>query len=324
MAALTFPAPARISKVMRHLRILALFLACTAPAPLSEAQQPTPPRAAAPAPPQRPQPPTAPPQSSPSFMQEPTDARETKERLRDVLKQYPPSVGEVLRIDPTLLYRPDYLATYPGLASFLEQHPEIAHNPGYFFGEWRAPEENTSTGVAFREVGNMFEHLTMVLIILTITAGIVWLIRAAIEHRRWQRAMRAQTELNTKLIDRFSSSDELLAYLQSPAGKTLIEPAALPQASSPRPAPMNAPLSRIFWSLQSGIVVGTLGVGLIFVSQGVATDPEFSQILYGIGIVILTIGLGFAISAAVSYVLSSRLGLIQSLPTRFSGEVPGS
>ena len=133
--------------------------------------------------------------------------------------------------------------------------------------------------------------------------------------------MRAQTELNTKLIDWFSSSDELLAYLQSPAGKSLIEPAVVPQAG-PRPMPMNAPLSRIFWSLQSGIVVSTLGGGLIFVSRGLATD-EFAQLLYGVGIVVLTIGLGFAISAAVSYVLSQRLGLIQSLSARYSGEAPG-
>jgi hypothetical protein len=301
---------------MRYLQTFALVVGLMMASAVSQAQTPpvTSPRL---------QPPTAPAQSAPAVIREPTDARETQQRLRDVLNQYPPSVREVLRIDPTLLYRADYLATYPVLASFLELHPEIAHNPGYFFGEWRAPEEATSTGVAFREVANMFEHLTVVLIIVTITAGIIWLVRTAIEHRRWQRAMRAQTELNTKLIDRFSSSEELLAYLQSPAGKALIEPAALPQVSA-RPTPMNAPLSRIFWSLQSGIVVGTLGTGLIFVSRGVATDPEFGQVLYGIGIVILTIGLGFAISAAVSYVLSYRLGLIQALPTRFSGEVPGS
>ena len=60
------------------------------------------------------------------------DARETRDRLNDIFNQYPPSVREVLRIDPTLLYRPDYLATYPVLAAFLEQHPEIAHNPGIF------------------------------------------------------------------------------------------------------------------------------------------------------------------------------------------------
>lgn len=256
------------------------------------------------------------------MIQERPDARETRDRLRDVLNQYPPSVREVLRIDPTLLYRPDYLATYPVLASFLEQHPEIAHNPGFFLGEWRAPEETTSTGQAFREVGNMFEHFTIVLIIATITTGVVWLIRTAVEHRRWQRAMRAQTELNTKLIDRFSSSEELIAYLQSPAGKTLTEPAALPQ-TSPRPMPMNAPLSRIFWSLQSGIVVGALGTGLMIVA-GSVSNLEVHQTLRGMGIVLLMIGVGFAISAAVSFALSQRLGLLQPLSTRFTGETPGS
>jgi hypothetical protein len=305
---------------MRNLQILALITSLMMAAAVSEARQPAQP--AKPAAPAVPQPPKGPAQSSPGFLHEQTDARETRERLHDVLNQYPPSVREVLRIDPTLLYRPDYIATYPMLAAFLEQHPEIAHNPGFFLGEWRAREESTPTGQAFREVGQMFEHLTIVLIIVTITVGIVWLIRAAIEHRRWQRTMRAQSELNTKLIDRFSSSEELLAYLQSPAGKSLIEPSVVPQAV-PRPMPMNAPLNRIFWSLQSGIVVSTLGTGLIFVSRGIATD-EFAQVLYGVGIVVLTIGLGFAISAAVSYVLSQRLGLIQSLSTRYSGEAPGS
>jgi hypothetical protein len=87
--------------------------------------------------------------------------------------------------------------------------------------------------------------------------------------------------------------------------------------------PMNAPLSRIFWSLQSGIVVSMLGIGLILVSRGVATD-DLAQFLYGVGIVGLAIGVGFAVSAAVSYVLSHRLGLIQSLSARYSGEAPGS
>jgi hypothetical protein len=309
---------------MRYLHIFALVAGLVMAAASTEArQQAQPTRPATPATPQRPQPPAAPPQSSPGVLiHEATDAPETRERLRDVLNQYPPSVQEVLRIDPTLLYRPDYLATYPALALFLEQHPEIAHNPGFFLGEWRAPEEISAAGEAFREVGRMFEQLTIVLIILTITTGIIWLVRTAIEHRRWQRTMRAQIELNTKLIDRFSSSDELIAYLQSPAGKTLTEPVALPQAS-PRPMPMNAPLSRIFWSLQSGIVVGALGMGLMIVSGNVA-NVEIHQSLRGFGIVLLMIGVGFAVSAAVSFVLSQRLGLVQPMSPRVSGEAPGS
>jgi ABC-type multidrug transport system fused ATPase/permease subunit len=309
---------------MRNLQIFALVMGLSATAAVSEArQQPSqPPSRATVAAPQPPVPPKGPAQSSPGYLVEQPDAQEVRSRLRDVLNQYPPSVREVLRIDPTLLNRPDYLSTYPVLAAFLDQHPQVAHNPGFFVGEWRAPEENTPAGQAFRELSRMFENLTVVFIIITITIGIVFLIRTAIEHRRWQRTMRAQTELNTKLIDRFSSSEELLAYLQSPAGKALIEPAVVSQAG-PRPMQMNAPLSRIFWSLQSGIVVSTLGTGLIFVSRGVATD-EFAQVLYGVGIVVLTIGLGFAISAAVSYLLSQRLGLIQSLSARYSGEAPGS
>ena len=63
-------------------------------------------------------------------------AQNTRQRLRETLEQYPPSVAQVLRLDPSLL-RSDYLAPYPTLAAFLAQHPEVAHNPVYFLGEAR-------------------------------------------------------------------------------------------------------------------------------------------------------------------------------------------
>ena len=156
------------------------------------------------------------------------------------------------------------------------------------------------------------------LIVMTITTGIVFLVKTVVEHRRWQRAMKAQNDLNTKLIDRFASSEDLLAYLQSPQGKTLTEAPVLPQAA---PRAMSAPLSRIFWSMQSGIVLGALGAGLIFVSRR-RGEPEVATFLNGVGIVVLMIGIGFAVSAAVSYLLSQRLGLVQSLSARYSGDTP--
>src|SRR5436190_59353 len=61
-------------------------------------------------------------------------ARDTRERLREVLEQYPPSVAQVLRLDPSLLIKQDYIATYPTLAAFLAQHPEVAHNPVFYLG----------------------------------------------------------------------------------------------------------------------------------------------------------------------------------------------
>jgi hypothetical protein len=306
----------------RRLVSLVLGLTMMVAAPAVEARQTPPASPGTPAAPQRPPFPGTPAPPATFAVHETTDARETRERLRDVLNQYPPSVGEVLRIDPSLLSRPDYLATYPILASFLEQHPEIAHNPGFFFEQSNTRQDQRGGSEAFRTLGRMSEQLMILLIIVTITGGVVVLVRTAIEHRRWQRTMKAQTDLNTKLIDRFSSSDELLAYLQSPAGKTLIEPAVLPQAS-PRPAPMNAPLSRIFWSLQSGIVAGALGTGLMIVARNVSS-PEVEQSLHGLGIVLLLTGIGFAVSAAVSFFLSQRLGLVRTMPARLSGEAPGA
>ena len=68
------------------------------------------------------------------------DAEETRQQLDQLLRQYPPSLAEVLRLDPSMLSNEAYLATYPGLAAFLAQHPEVAHNPAYFVGSQNVAE----------------------------------------------------------------------------------------------------------------------------------------------------------------------------------------
>ena len=250
-------------------------------------------------------------------------ARETRDRLRNVLEQYPPSVREVLRIDPTLMSRDDYLATYPMLAAFLQQHPEIAHNPSFFMGEYHYQEQNNNPQMeAARALRNFIEGMTVVLIIMTITTGVIFLVRTVVEHRRWQRAMKAQSELNTKLIDRFAASDELLAYLQSAPGRALTDAPALPQ---PALRGMDAPLGRIFWSLQAGSVLAFAGAGLLFVSGRMRDDfMMISPTIFAFGTVVLTVGVGFLASSAFSFFLSQRLGLVRPLSARYSGEAPGS
>src|SRR4026209_537412 len=62
------------------------------------------------------------------------NVEETRRRLHEVMQQYPPSLGQVLRLDPSLLTNPVYLEPYPALAEFLGQHQEIPHNPGFFLG----------------------------------------------------------------------------------------------------------------------------------------------------------------------------------------------
>src|SRR5437764_1115261 len=54
---------------------------------------------------------------------EQANAEQVRSRLDDLLRQYPPSVGRVLALDPTLIDNATYLEPYPELASFLAAHP---------------------------------------------------------------------------------------------------------------------------------------------------------------------------------------------------------
>src|SRR5262245_36014368 len=65
------------------------------------------------------------------------DADELRRQFEDVLKAYPPSLPRVLRLDPTLISNDNYLQPYPALVTFLNQHPEIRHNPAYFLAGFR-------------------------------------------------------------------------------------------------------------------------------------------------------------------------------------------
>ena len=68
-------------------------------------------------------------------------------------------------------------------------------------------------------------------------------------------------------------------------------------------------VSRIFWPLQTGIVVTAAGIGLSFLGRRMGF-MEVSEPIAGIGALVVAIGLGFVVSAAASFLLSHRLGLV--------------
>lgn len=237
------------------------------------------------------------------------NARSTRDRLHRLLQQYPPSVGQVLRLDPSLLKDQTYLASYPTLAAFLAQHPEVAHNPAFFVGEvrpgsWEPEDPRTE---AIRMWRNMMQGLTVFAVVLTIIGTLAWVLRTVIDHRRWLRLTKIQTDAHTKLLDRFSSNEDMLAYIQTPAGRRFLESAPIQIDAGPRA--IGAPLGRILWSVQAGLVLAFAGVGLQFVGRRVAEEvaPQF----FVMGVLALSLGVGFVLSAVVAYVLSRRLGLFE-------------
>jgi hypothetical protein len=249
------------------------------------------------------------------------NARETRQRFQEVLRQYPPSLAEVLRYDPSLLSNEGYLAPYPTLAAFLAQHPEIAHNPGYFVGEYR---ENQWQNDPRRQVIQLMEGVLAGLAVLTgfitLVSVVGWLLKSLIDYRRWLRLSKIQTEAHSKLLDRLTSNEDLLAYMQSSPGRRFLESAPIPV--DPGARPIAAPVGRILWSVQAGLVVAMGGLGLLYVSARITSGtsgftPGYAELsipLFVMGIVAVALGGGFVLSAIVAYGISRRLGLFDPTP----------
>jgi hypothetical protein len=248
--------------------------------------------------------PPAPTQPIPVF-QETADANATRAQLQQILRQQPPGVGEVLQRDPSLLTQADYLQPYPVLWSFLQKHPEIARNPSFFLGSFQYYEP--------RPQDRSLQMFEMILAGTGVAAGVsallgvfVWVVRSIIDHRRWLRLSRVQAEVHTKLLDRLTTNEDLLSYIQSPAGRRFLESAPITMDQEPRTA--TAPVGRIIWSLQAGLVLAALGGGFWFVQQNVS--PEAAEGFFIIGVLAMSLGVGFTASAVLAYVVSTRLGLV--------------
>jgi hypothetical protein len=241
------------------------------------------------------------------ILEDPDNAHEIRMQLQRLLRQYPPAVGEVLMRDPSLLDRADYLTPYPALVAFLTKHPEISRNPGFFFGTFQFREQDPKER-AFEMLGIMLGGLAALAGFAAFMALLVWSIRAVIDHRRWLRLSRVQTEVHSKLMDRMTTNDDLLAYMQSPAGRRFLE--STPIAIDGEARQVSAPLGRILWSLQAGIVLVALGIGFWFAQRNVL--EEVAEGFYVLGVVAIALGAGFAVSGLAAYFISARLGLMSA------------
>lgn len=247
------------------------------------------------------------------------DARETRQELEAILKRLPPGVGRVLRMDPSLMRNQSYLVTYPTLAAFLQQHPEIVNNPGYYLENvnaylWEPPQQPDARTEGIRMWREVMEMLAIGFVFTAIGGVVLWLVKSVLDHRRWQRTFKMQSEAHAKLLDRFTANEDLLAYIQTPVGRRFLESAPLPIASAAQPPA--APFNRILWSGQAGLVLAAGGLGLLFVSR--RAIEEVAQILFAGGVLALALGVGFVASAAASFLLSRRLGLLSPMPREHS------
>ena len=156
---------------------------------------------------------------------------------------------------------------------------------------------------------NEFMHdLSPLLAFLGFLAVVIWLVRTFVENRRWSRAFKLQSELHGRLIDKFGSSQELAAYMQTDAGKRFLE-ASPAVVSLQNGQSVSNSLSRILTPLQIGVVMVLLGAGLLALRHA-GPDLEVPMLVFGM--LVLMPGIGFIVSAGLTWFLAARLGLMPS------------
>jgi hypothetical protein len=249
------------------------------------------------------------PPAAPASIASDYDSREMRDQFRELLHTYPPAVAMVLKLDPSLFSNTSYLASYPGLAAFVSAHPEIAHFPDFYLASVSIPAD-TRQEVQHEHTLRILGGLAGMAVFLTVTLTLAWLVKTLIQQRRWSRQSQVQTEVHSKLMERLTTGEEMIAYAQSPAGKRFLEggPIALDAAAQP----VSAPIGRFRWSIQARLVLSAAGFGMQFVSNQMPIDV--APVATGVGILILSVGIGFVLSAIVSFLLSRKLGLVPANP----------
>jgi hypothetical protein len=255
-------------------------------------------------------------------MQAPSDSdvANTQEQLLKLLRLSPVLTTVVAR-DPSLLGDQAYVArNNPELAQFLAEHPDIAKNPEFYLfshlenGHGRREEaleravwpdlhqSESGPSQAFLITHDLGPLLAMAGVLI----GIVWIVRISLESQRWNRTFKQQSEVHSRLIDKFNSSQELAAYMQTEAGKRFLDasPVALGADVGMR---MPNVVARVLTPLTVGIVLVLLGIGLVALRN---TEPDMNTPMLVLGTLALMPGLGFILSAGATWIVAKRLGML--------------
>jgi hypothetical protein len=146
----------------------------------------------------------------------------------------------------------------------------------------------------------MNENLT-VAIVLTACAFIfgwcVWVLAVNIRRSRTSKRI---TDLHSRLLDRFTGNQDLIAFLEGESGRRYFE--ALE-------SDLKDPLSRLLNGIQLGVVLALLGISLVAL-RGTQTDEIARNALLLIGVPAVAVGVGFLLSSAISHHLTKSWGLL--------------
>jgi hypothetical protein len=144
----------------------------------------------------------------------------------------------------------------------------------------------------------------------TMIAFIVWTVVTG-----WQRQQQVKrmAEFNGRLVERLGSVKDLAEFLQTDGGSKMLNSFTIERAST-------SVRERVLRGSAIGVVCIALSVGLLILGAHYAyEDHEGFTIM---GVIALSLGLGFAASSAVSYFLAKGLGSLDRAGGHVNGSAP--
>jgi len=148
----------------------------------------------------------------------------------------------------------------------------------------------------------MNENVTLSLIFLIVAGLVSWLLWLISRHVLRTRSLRAQTLLQDKLIEKLSSSGALIEAAQGDLSAVL--KSLVPNGSG-------GPSEQILESTRTGVVALCVGAACL-VLRWSAQSAIGRELFLTIALVLLGLGVGFSLSAFISYRLYRALGVLAS------------
>jgi hypothetical protein len=138
-------------------------------------------------------------------------------------------------------------------------------------------------------------------------AFVVWVLVNGSQRRHHLKLV---TDFNTRLIERIGSMKDFSEFLETSGGARFVDSLVVERSPT-------RPQDSILRAVQVGIVLLTLGVGLLVTSEVVGFIDDEPLII--VGAIAMSLGTGFLLSAIASYRLARSLGVLdrtERLPER--------
>jgi len=138
-------------------------------------------------------------------------------------------------------------------------------------------------------------------IVSVITSSIMVVFIVALVTKSRERRVEAQMQMQSRLIDRFGSSNELATFLQSPAGRQFVSGVAS--------VPKMFARERIVAAFTRAIILTSVGVAVVVIAF-IQEDSGW----YIPASIVFSLGLGYLFAAIVTWRFSQKFVAEDELP----------